>query len=180
MQVVIFGMKHSGKSTLGRKLAREWGCTFYDMDELIESAYEKDCGLRLPVREIFAREGEEGFAEREKKIVFDMYRRLSRDEGGYVIALGGRTPLNRQVAPLLKKMGLNVYLKVDPDESWERVKRGGMPAFLRTPHPKEEFLSLCRTREPLYSRQADVSLDLGSLDPDESLQKLKNALKARA
>jgi len=177
MQVVLFGMKHSGKSTLGKKLAREWGCDFYDVDELVEAAYEQESGVRVPIREIFAQKGEEGFTEWEKRIVFDLYRKLNQTDTPYVIALGGRTPLNRELAPLLKKMGLNVFLKVDPDAGWERVRRGGMPAFLHTPHPKEEFLALCRARNPLYERQADVSLDLGDLDPKASYRKLRGALK---
>ena len=61
MKVVLFGMKHSGKSTLGRKLAREWNCPFFDLDGLLEKDFEEESGVKTPVRQIFAQTGEEAY-----------------------------------------------------------------------------------------------------------------------
>jgi shikimate kinase len=177
MKVVLFGMKHSGKSALGRKLAREWNCPFFDLDEILVKDFEEESGVKTPVRQIFAQTGEEAFSDREKKAVFDLYKRLSSTDSPYVIAAGGRIPIASEPAQILKKMGVNVFLKVDPETSWERIQRTGLPSFLTSPHPREEFLALCKKKEPLYERQADLSLDLGDLNLERSYKKLKLALK---
>ncbi len=52
MKVVLFGMKHCGKSTLGRELARRWDCPFFDTDLLIEKRYSEETGKTASVRQI--------------------------------------------------------------------------------------------------------------------------------
>jgi shikimate kinase len=77
-----------------------------------------------------------------------------------VFSLGGRTPLNQNLASPLKAMGLNVYIRIDPEEAWRRVSRSGIPAFLTSENPEKEFLDLYRKREPFYENQADLIVGL--------------------
>ena len=65
MNVVLIGMKHCGKSTLGSALAARWECPFHDVDTMIESTYQCDAQESLSVREILAEHGEPRFREIE-------------------------------------------------------------------------------------------------------------------
>ena len=119
MKVVLFGMKHCGKSTLGRKLARMCHCPFFDTDILIEEGFESETGRKLTVRQIMAKYGEDEFEKREAAVVKGLHGRLlGRQskafslEESWIIALGGRTPLNTGLSHVLKELGLNIYLKV--------------------------------------------------------------------
>lgn len=75
MQVVLIGMKHCGKSTLGAALAARWGCPFFDVDPMMEAVYECDTGKRLTVRELWAAEGADIFRQLESQVVCDLYLR---------------------------------------------------------------------------------------------------------
>ena len=65
MKVVLIGMKHCGKSTLGKALAERWGCPSDDVDRLIEERHACETGVRQSVRAIFSTRGEPYFAELE-------------------------------------------------------------------------------------------------------------------
>jgi shikimate kinase len=189
MRIVLFGMKHCGKTTVGTELARLWNCPFYDVDVLIENAFKAEECRSMTVREILAHYGEEGFGEREERAVFDLYKRLKeadsedlkrgRAMGDYVIALGGRTPLNPRLHSIIKRMGLNIFLKLNPREAWKRVVRGGIPSFLTSPHPQQEFMALYREREPLYESQADLTVSMDGLGPRRSLRRVMESLEER-
>jgi shikimate kinase len=189
MRVLLYGMKHCGKSTLGQALSRYWDCPFYDVDELIENAFKAEECRSMTVREILAHYGENGFSKREERTVVDLYERIRDCDAeklrsgelisDYVIALGGRTPLNPRLQSILKKMGLNIFLKINAEEAWQRVARSGIPSFLKSSNPKQEFLSLYREREPHYRRQADLVIPLGGLTEQQSLKKIVDALKEK-
>ena len=164
MNVVLIGMKHCGKSTLGRALAESWGCPFYDVDALIEAAHACEAGRPLTAREIFTSLGEDYFHKLEGQVVSELYLKLNRPGSRAVVALGGRTALNASVAELLGGIGLLVYLHVSPEVLFARVRRTGLPPFLGEADPAGDFLALCRTREPQYRRLAQVVVDLDDLD----------------
>lgn len=179
-RVVLLGMKHSGKSTLGRRLAGRWGCPFHDTDEVLEAFYAGPggAGARVPAREIFARLGPDGFFDAEAAALADLASRLGG--GSHVIAAGGRTPLNPKAQPLLRSLGLAVLLEVPAETLWQRVIRGGVPAFLGTEDPRGEFLALARAREPEYRGFADLVV---ALDPrgavEENQERLRAAIERR-
>jgi len=189
MRVVLFGMKHCGKTTLGRRLAGLWDCPFYDIDTLIEDAFRSEECRSMTVREILGRYGENGFAAREEAAVIDLARRLEEQDaadlragaspGHYVVALGGRTPLNPKLRPVLTRMGLNVFLDIGAEEAWRRVQRSGIPSFLTGPDPRAEFFALYRDRRPHYRSQADLTLQLSGLDQGQALERLVAALEER-
>jgi shikimate kinase len=164
MNVVLIGMKHCGKSTLGAALARRWGCPFYDVDEMIEEVHGCDAGQRLSVREIFAKFGEDYFHKIEGQVVCELYMKLYQPDATAVVALGGRTAMNDSIRDLLDGIGLTVYLQVAPEELLARVQRSGLPAFLDEADPAGEFLALCRQREPHYEELADLTVNLDGLD----------------
>ena len=179
-------MKHCGKTTLGMALSQKWDCSFFDVDKLIENAFRAEECRGMTVREILAHYGENGFRKREERTLVDLFERIKKSDrerlrkgeaiSDYVIALGGRIPLNPRLQPLLKKMGLNIFLELDAEEAWRRVARSGLPSFLKSSNPMKEFLDLYLEREPHYIRQADLVVSLQGLSKKQSMDKLLEVL----
>lgn len=151
---VIGGMKHCGKSTHGRLLAAGRELPFFDTDEELEQFYATRTGDALTTREIYRKIGEEEFRKLEAEVVT---QRLTQS-GGRVVALGGGAPGNRFIDPALwEHSGCFIYLEIDPEEAFRRVKAGGLPPFLAgAEDPHGEFMRLYRDREQFYRRYADV------------------------
>ncbi len=177
MKVVLIGMKHCGKSTLGKALAARWGCAFYDVDPMIELTHACDAGGdQLSVREIFAQHGETHFRRIEGHVICELYLKLDRPGSQAVVALGGRTALNATVCALLSAIGTLVYLQLSPDVIFERVKRSGIPPFLDADDPAGDFRALYRKRHPWYEDLADLTVNIGALDPDGALDVLESSI----
>lgn len=98
--VVLIGFMGSGKSSVGRELARRFGAPFVDVDERIESA------AGSPIRDLFAREGEPAFREREKAAL-----REALSVKGCVIATGGGAFSDEENRALLRSYAPVVYLE---------------------------------------------------------------------
>jgi shikimate kinase len=180
MNITLIGMKHCGKTTLGAALAAKWRCPFHDVDRMIESHYACDTGERLDFRDIFVQRGEEYFRELETQVVCELYLRVSEAKGSHVIAVGGRTALNKRVSDLLGALGLMVYLEVSPEELFARVTRAGLPPFLDEKDPAKHFLDLCRERAPHYERLAGVTVRLNGLGAAAALEKMERAIAQHA
>lgn len=164
MNIVLIGMKHCGKSSVGRALAERLGCAFHDVDVLIEGLHECQTGENLGVREILTRWGEDHFRRIEGHVVCELYLKLDRPDSQSVVAMGGGTALNPAVCSLLKAIGLTVYLRLPAEEIYSRIKRAGLPPFLDERDPAASFLKLYEEREPRYRELADVVVDLSGTD----------------
>jgi shikimate kinase len=176
MNVVLIGMKHCGKSTVGRGLAARWGCSFHDVDPMIEAHHACDTGQNLTVREIFERHGEIHFHRVEGHVVCELYLKLDRPGSRAVVSLGGRTALNKLVCELLRAIGPVVYLQVAPDVIFQRIEQSGIPPFLDREDPAGDFEALYQRRHPRYEQLADVTVDINGLEPEAAVDKLERAL----
>jgi shikimate kinase len=176
MNVVLIGMKHCGKSTLGKAFAAFRGCPFHDVDPLIEAYHACEAGEKLSVRELFERHGETHFHRVEGHVVCELYLKLDRPGSRAVVALGGRTALNVTVCGLLRAIGPVVYLRVAPDVIFDRIERSGIPPFLDAGDPAGDFAALYRKRHPLYEDLADLTVDIDGLDLDEAVNALQAAI----
>ncbi len=166
MNVVLIGMKHCGKSTIGKAFAARRGCPFYDVDPMIEAYHACEAGEKLSVREIFERYGETHLHRIEGHVVCELYLKLDRPESRSVVALGGRTALNVTVCGLLRAIGPVVYLRVSPDAIFDRIERSGIPPFLDAGDPAGDFAALYQKRHPQYEDLADLTVDIDGLDPE--------------
>jgi shikimate kinase len=142
----------SGKTTIGRQLAKSAKLPFYDSDKAIEES----TGVDIPT--IFEFEGEEGFREREQKMV----QQLTQLKG-IILATGGGTVLREQNRELLKQNGFVVYLQCSIDRILERTRRDTQRPLLQTDNPRERLESLQKQRMPLYLACADFTIDTGNL-----------------
>lgn len=158
MNLVICGMKHCGKSTHGRFIARKLACPFIDTDELLEAKYFELEKNPLNSREIYNLHGEDYFRSLEAGVIHSLI--AAKDKNGtQVIALGGGAPANPELGPELKELGRFVYLKNKPQVLFERIAAGGLPKFLQGKNPYENFLQLYAERERRYIKLADLTIE---------------------
>lgn len=147
--IFLVGMPSSGKSTLGRKLARALGYRFVDLDRLIV----KDQGQTIS--ELFANKGEAYFREVESRI---LHKTLP--DHWLVVATGGGAPCFFDNMEFIKSNGLSVFLHVAPHELAERITqhaRDDRPLFSGVTELEQELTSRLAARLPFYG-QADLTV----------------------
>jgi shikimate kinase len=142
----------AGKTTIGRQLAKSLKLPFYDSDKAIEES----TGVDIPT--IFEFEGEEGFRDREQKMI----QKLTQLQG-IVLATGGGAILREENRRLLKENGYIVYLQCSVDRIMERTRRDTQRPLLKTDNPRERLQQLLEQRQPLYLFCADFKIDTGIL-----------------
>ncbi len=146
----MIGLMGAGKTTIGRQLAKSLKLPFYDSDKAIEES----TGVDIPT--IFEFEGEEGFRDREQKMI----QKLTQLRG-IVLATGGGAILREDNRKSLKENGYVVYLQCSVDRILERTRRDTQRPLLKTENPKERLQQLLEQRQPLYLECADFKIDTG-------------------
>jgi shikimate kinase len=142
--LVLIGFMGTGKSTVGRLIARQLGLAFTDTDDRIEQM----AGKTIP--RIFAEDGEAAFRAMERRVVTELAR--LKDS---VIATGGGLGANPDNLASLKAHALVVCLWATPEVIWSRVRRAPRRPLLQVPDPLGRIRELLAERTPAY-RQADV------------------------
>ncbi len=160
--VVLIGFMGCGKSTMGIRLSYRLQYILEDTDKLIEAR------AGMPVREIFASEGEEAFREMETQLL----RKLAEKKGPRVYSVGGGTPVRTVNRPLLKKLGTVVYLRTRPETVYERLKNDTARPLLQGEDPLGKIRSLMADRETAYAETADVILDVDEMTPDQVVESI--------
>lgn len=138
----------SGKTTIGRMLARRMGRRFVDADHEIEAR----TGVRIPV--IFELEGEAGFRRREAQVIAELSA-----ESGLVLATGGGAVLNEGTRELLRRTGWVVYLDVPVALLYERTRHDSNRPLLQVEDPMARLSALREQRDPLYREVAHFIVD---------------------
>jgi shikimate kinase len=145
--VFLIGPMGSGKTAVGRQLARLLELTFYDSDVEIE----RRTGVDIPY--IFEKEGETGFREREREVI-DSLTQLER----VVVATGGGAVLLPENRERLAARGCVVYLRTGIRQQLERTRHGRQRPLLYTPDPEAKLRELMDVRAPLYESIAAVTV----------------------
>ncbi len=165
--IVLIGFMGTGKSSLGRALAKRIGYRFLDTDRAIEEI------TGLSVEQIFRRHGIVRFRSEENLLA----RKLA-DQFGLVVATGGGMVLNTENVELFKKNGVLIGLRADPEIIIKRVRNKKRRPLLKKGNLEETVASLLREREEAYD-VAEFSVDTGKLSFEESLQEILNYLKSK-
>jgi 3-dehydroquinate synthase/shikimate kinase/3-dehydroquinate synthase len=164
--VAIVGYMGSGKTTLGRLLARALDRELVDLD----SAIVKRAGMSIP--EIFARHGESGFRDLEHEALFAA---LKGGETPGVVACGGGVVVRSENRVLLRDV-TTVFLREDTDVLFRRTRGPGRP--LRAAN-REEFESRYEERLPLYREVADVEVEVDGRPPSRVAEEVLACLSRR-
>lgn len=141
----------SGKSTVGRALARKIKHQFIDSDREIEER----CGVDIPT--IFEYEGEQGFRDREERMINELTQM-----DNIVLATGGGSILRESNRHNLTSRGTVVLLKVDLKEQLRRVAFDSNRPLLQTEDPEARLRALMQEREPIYKSVAHHTISTDS------------------
>src|SRR6201987_6309668 len=143
--VFLVGPMGSGKTAVGRHLARALRLPFHDSD----AAIERRTGVDIPF--IFEKEGEAGLRQREREAL-EALTALA----GIVLATGGGAVLLAENRRLLSERGCVVYLQTSVAQQAESVRHGRNRPLLADGDPATRLGDLMDTRAPLYSEVADI------------------------
>lgn len=143
--VFLIGPMGSGKTAVGKQLARLLHLQFYDSDAEIEHR----TGVDIPY--IFEKEGEAGFREREREVI-DALTQMQ----DVIVATGGGAVLSPQNREHLSTRGRVVYLQTGVDQQLERTRHGRQRPLLFTEDPERKLRELMTFRAPLYESIAAV------------------------
>ena len=145
--IFLIGPMGSGKTAVGRHLARLMRAPFKDSDAEIESRTGVDISY------IFSREGEEGFRQREREVIADLTH-----ESPIVLATGGGAILLEENRKALHERGFVAYLRTSLEQQAERVRQGRNRPLLHNVDPLTKLTELMQVRAPLYESLADFTV----------------------
>ena len=143
--IYLVGMPGAGKTTVGRQLARRMHRSFIDADHEIEAR----TGVRIPL--IFDIEGEQGFRDRESKVIVELAA-----ESNLVVATGGGAVLRPENRAAIKQGGTVIYLHAVPRLLFERTRLDPNRPLLQVADPMGRIEELFAQRDPLYREVADI------------------------
>ncbi len=146
--IFLVGPMGSGKSAVGRRLAKNLGWEFVDSDDVIEAR----SGVDIPY--IFEREGEAGFRRRERAVIDELSRREQ-----IVLATGGGSAQDPESRARLGERGAVVYLHTTVEQQLRRIRRGRARPMLADGEPREILERLMAARDPQYREIADVVVE---------------------
>ena len=148
--IVLIGMMGAGKTALGLELARRLHVPFTDSDVEIETA------AAMSISEIFARDGEAFFRDREAQVIARILKDTPR-----VISTGGGAWIQPQNRTLIRAAGIAVWLDATLETLWARVRQRPTRPLLLTENPRGTLETLLEARRPVYAR-ADLRVPTDS------------------
>ena len=172
-RIFLIGYMGAGKTTLGKAFSRELGLTFIDLDWYIEERFHKT------VQQLFSERGEQGFRELEQKMLHEV-----AEFEDVVISAGGGTPCFFDNMDYMNACGDTVFLQVEPEVLFRRLKVAKQQRPLLANKSDEELMNfICEAlqkRHPFYSQAkllfwADELEDKSQIQTSvDSLRKLLN------
>ncbi len=164
--IILVGMMSSGKSTLGKKLARLLGYRFLDLDKLIETSEG------MAISTIFSLKGESYFREIESKLLKEIHPNRS-----VVLASGGGTPCFFDNMNYIRNLGLSIFLDVPAADLAKRIENHGKddrPILSGAVSLENELGIKIEQRRPFYA-QAELTIE-GQTEAGELLKMIKPLL----
>ncbi|MEO9827356.1 MAG: shikimate kinase [Paracoccaceae bacterium] len=159
--IAMVGMMGAGKTAIGAALAKRLGVPFLDSDTEIEAA------ANMSVAEIFARDGEAFFREKESQII----ARLLEGKPA-VLSTGGGAYLAEGNRQMISERGVAVWLRADLELLWDRVRHKTTRPLLNTSDPKGTLRQLYEDRTPIY-QLADLIVEA---DPAYSIEDMTDSV----
>ncbi len=166
--IVLFGLKHSGKSSVASCLSRRMGLRCVDTDRLICEEF----GFKS-AREAFKARGKTGFKDLEYRACV-VAAELARRER-LIVATGGGIADNSPAMEQLSSFAATIYLRESADVLYERFMRKGRPAFLSEEKPAEEWARIYARRDRLYASRASLIIECSNRSIEEIADEIEYA-----
>ncbi|MEM9580732.1 MAG: shikimate kinase [Pseudomonadota bacterium] len=166
--IVMVGMMGAGKTAVGKALAGKLALPFLDSDaEIVRAA-------NMTIAEIFARDGEVFFRDRESEVISRLL-----DGSPCVLSTGGGAFLAERNRAMISERGISVCLQAGLDLLWARVRHKDTRPLLQTSNPKQTLKEIFEARAPVYAL-ADVNVQAdASYSIDDMAGRVVQALGAR-
>ncbi len=164
--VFLIGPMGSGKTTIGKQLAKLLKLDFYDCDHELE----RQTGASINL--IFDLEGEAGFRLRESR----MLEKIARKKG-VLISTGGGVICSHQNRQLLRTHGFVVYLKTSTGNQLKRLSQDKSRPLLQAKDRRQRLRELASVRNPLYDSTADLVFSTGSQSVLNTAKSLSSAIQ---
>jgi shikimate kinase len=158
----------SGKSTIGRQLAKKLGKTFFDSDKEIETR------TGVSISWIFEMEGEDGFRERESKIIDEL-----TTQENVVLATGGGAILSEENRQHLHDRGMVIYLSATAEQLYRRTAKDKKRPLLQTGDRRKKIEALLAERMPLYQKVAHITLRTSNKSIQHTVNELIKRIKQK-
>ncbi len=150
MTISLVGLPGSGKSTVGRQLARRLQASFFDSDRVIEER------IGCSIKDYFARKGESSFRDIEQQVIDELTQK-----GDCVLSTGGGAVLRPENRVNLHSRGQVVYLNAVPEDLGRRLKHDTNRPLLQVEDPVARMRELYLARDPLYRETAHFVVETG-------------------
>lgn len=160
--IILIGFMGSGKSSVGKKLAKHLDFPLIDTDWQIE----KKAGKRI--KDIFAEEGEKSFRQMENQLLKELMETTEKT----VISTGGGLPMEEENGRLLQQLGFVVYLDVEKETVLNRLQRDTRRPLLQGSDKEEKVEKLLAFRRPFYEYTAHIRIDTNQKDFDEIIEEI--------
>ncbi|MEM9281908.1 MAG: shikimate kinase [Verrucomicrobiota bacterium] len=155
--LILIGFMGTGKTTIGRNVAKSLRFRFVDTDQLIRKKAEKS------IPDIFAEDGEAAFRQLETEVMTEC-----AEDSNQVISTGGGIVTEEINHPILKRAGYVVWLKASAETIYDRVKRNQHRPLLQVDDPMKTIEEMLAQRESLYSAVEDLSINTDKLTLEET------------
>ncbi|MFA6918402.1 MAG: shikimate kinase [Candidatus Gracilibacteria bacterium] len=149
MNIILTGLRGSGKSKIGKLLSEQLSFKFIDLDKEIEKSENST------IKEIYEKHGWKYFRKKEKAEV----KKLANTDNS-VISLGGGTIIDPENQKILKELGTIIYLERSPEDCYKYLQKAKnkRPPLTETADQLEELKQIYEERKPVYKKTADYTI----------------------
>jgi len=158
--IYLVGFMGTGKTVVGKELAKKKKWQFVDLDDLIELKEKRT------IADIFAKDGEPYFRRLESRVLKEVSQ-----EKNFVVACGGGIVVKAQNIKTMKETGIVICLSATPKVILERTARYSHRPLLNVGDPKKQIELLLKLRAPYYA-QADSTIDTSKISAKEVAEKI--------
>ena len=164
--IVVTGFMASGKTRVGKRLAKDLKLPFVDLDKMISTR------LKMTSAQVFKRFGEPFYRAMETYCV----KELMNAEEKTVISLGAAFPIQKQNEEIMEHIGTVVYLRASADVIMERLRAMGDQGGSMDEISEEKILCQLKLRGPVYEKFADITVQTGIVSFDELISQIEASL----
>ncbi len=172
MKLILIGYMGSGKTTIGKQLAKSLNCCFKDLDQVIENEEQQ------PIAEIFSKKGEIYFRKKERKIL----EAVIVENSNIVIATGGGTPCFGDTIEFMNSLEntITIYLKATNEELTERLfdekMKRPLISHIKTKELLNDFIRKHLFERSYFYNQSKIKITTSSYSMEDLIEEIKNRI----